>query len=103
MLPAIGREHPTSEVATVCDERGWTMPMAADPERAIFGTYAESGIARAYVIGTDGKVVHQSLGYTPPRFTEVVIAVRTAPERRAHGSKVEPRDVGRRLSVKRSG
>ena len=46
-----------------------------DPERTIFKRYANQSIPRNYVIGPDGRIAHQSLGYSPPRFQELIEAV----------------------------
>jgi len=39
--------------------------MAADPQREVYRLFAKGGIPRNYVVGTDGKILYQSIGYDP--------------------------------------
>ena len=62
VMVTIGREHSTQEVAEFKSSHGYTMPFAADPERAIYSQYAEKMIPRSVLIGRDGTIKLHSDG-----------------------------------------
>ena len=72
---AIGREHTQAELTEFLREHKLSFSIGPDPERAIFKHYATQSIPRNYVIGPDGRIAHQSMGYSPPRFQELIEAV----------------------------
>ena len=72
---AIGREHTQAELKKFLHEHSWSFPVGLDPDRAIFNHYATQSIPRNYVIGPDGRIDHQSIGYSPQRFQELIEAV----------------------------
>lgn len=65
---AIARKETDAQIAAFRKTNGFTFPMAADPDGSIFGLFAGAGIPRTYVIGRDGTVVYQSLGYRESEF-----------------------------------
>jgi peroxiredoxin len=69
---AIGREHTKDELAKFNKEKGFTFAIAPDPKREIYSLFAKQFIPRNYVIGKDGKIVFQSMGYTPEEFGKMV-------------------------------
>jgi peroxiredoxin len=69
---AIGREHTQAELTEFLREHKWSFSVAPDPERTIFKQYATQSIPRNYVIGPDGRIAQQSIGYSPPRFQELI-------------------------------
>lgn len=71
VLVILGREHTDAEVAEFVKKKGFTMPFAADPERVIFSKYATQSIPRNVVIGRDGKILYQSIGYSPEEFKKL--------------------------------
>jgi len=71
-MVAIGREHENKDLAAFQKKHQLTFPLAGDPKRAIFARYAERYIPRTYVIGADGKIVFQSLGYDEGEFKKMV-------------------------------
>jgi peroxiredoxin len=72
---AIGREHSKEELEKFRKERGYTFDFAPDPKREIFKLFATRNIPRNVLIGKDGKIVYQSLGYRPEDFKEMVSQV----------------------------
>ncbi|MDM3871876.1 TlpA disulfide reductase family protein [Porticoccus sp. W117] len=60
----LGREHNSDEMAEFKEEHGYSMPFAADPDRAIYSQYADLMIPRSVIIGRDGSVVVHQLGVT---------------------------------------
>lgn len=75
VMISIGREHSEAELKDFRKKRQFTIPIAADPERKIFGRFATQYIPRNYVIGTDGRIAFQSVGYTEPEFKKMLEAL----------------------------
>ncbi|MDR3636352.1 MAG: sigma-70 family RNA polymerase sigma factor [Isosphaeraceae bacterium] len=72
---AIGREHTQTELTEFLREHKLSFSIGPDPKRAIFEQYATQSIPRNYVIGPDGRIAHQSLGYSQARFQGLIEAV----------------------------
>jgi peroxiredoxin len=68
LLIAIGREHSKEELIEFNKKKNFSFAIAPDPGRKIFSLFAEKSIPRNYVIGKDGTIVHQSIGYTEKEF-----------------------------------
>jgi len=72
---AVARKQSEAEI------RGWgaqhklTLPFAADPLNAIYSKYATEGIPRTYLIGADGRILFQSVGYSPDDVERIRILV----------------------------
>lgn len=62
-LLSIGREHKVEEVKKFKQDKNLTLPMGADPDRAIYKQFATETIPRNYLIGKDGKILYQSKGF----------------------------------------
>jgi peroxiredoxin len=63
-MVAIAREQTEATIADFEKHHAeFTYPMAYDPHRAVYARFADSGIPRTYVVGRDGKIAFQSLGY----------------------------------------
>jgi len=72
----VGREETTEKIKAFREKHKLTMPFAPDPDRKIYSLYATQFIPRTYVIDKNGKIAHQTMGYTPAEFKELVEAVR---------------------------
>ena len=70
-LIILGRQHTEAEVRKFVDSRKFTMPFAPDPERKIYSLYATQFIPRNVIIGKDGRIIFQSMGYTPEEFRKI--------------------------------
>jgi peroxiredoxin len=62
-MVAIAREQSKETVSDFQKHHRFTFPLAYDPHRAVYSLFADSGIPRTYVVGRNGKIVFQSLGY----------------------------------------
>ncbi len=71
VLVILGREHSEQEVKDFVRGKGFTMPFAPDVKRGVFKLYAGQTIPRNVIIGKDGKIIYQSIGYTPKEFKEL--------------------------------
>lgn len=76
----VGREETTGKIKPFREKHKLTMPFAPDPDRKIYSLYATQLIPRTYVIDKAGRIAHQSMGYTPEDFKQVIDAVRKATE-----------------------
>jgi len=72
VMVAIGREHENKELGGFQKKHQLTFPVAGDPKRAIYAKYAKQFIPRNYVIGADGKIAHQSMGYNEADFAKMI-------------------------------
>ena len=69
---AVGREHTTEQLVKFNKEKGFTFPIAPDPNREVYKLFATQYIPRNYVIDKDGKIAFQSMGYSPEEFGKMV-------------------------------
>jgi peroxiredoxin len=81
-MVAIAREETNDKIAPFRKSNGYTFPMAADPDRSVFKRFASAGIPRTYVIGRDGVIKFQSLGYTETEFDKLKAVLKSELERR---------------------
>ena len=70
-MVAIAREETKEQITAFRKANGFTFPMAADPDRSIFKLFASGGIPRTYVIGRNGTILYQSLGYEEAEFDKL--------------------------------
>lgn len=70
-LIILGREHTAEEVSAFVKTKGFTMPFAPDPGREIFKLYATQSIPRNVIVGKDGKIIFQSIGYSEQEFKKI--------------------------------
>lgn len=74
-LVAVGQGHSTEEVAAFKKTNKLTLPMAADPQNEVFAKFGVGPIPRNIVIGADGKIVFQSVGFSEAEFAQMVRAI----------------------------
>jgi peroxiredoxin len=74
-LVAIARKQTEAEIAGWGQQHKLTMPFAADPQNVIYSRYATEGIPRTYLIGADGRILFQSVGYSPDDIARIGILV----------------------------
>jgi peroxiredoxin len=71
-MVAIGREHENKDLVEFQKKHQLTFPLAGDPKRGIYAKYAKQYIPRTYVIGADGKIAFQSVGYDEADFKKML-------------------------------
>ena len=74
-LLVIGKSVEELELRQSKEKHELTLPMAAHPDAIVFHAFAKERIPRHYVISRKGRIVYQSLGYTAPKFRQLVKAV----------------------------
>ena len=70
-LIILGRQHNETEVRNFVNSKKFTMPFAPDQNREVYGLYATQFIPRNVIIGKDGRIIFQSIGYTPEEFKKI--------------------------------
>ena len=77
IVVAVGRGHSESELEKFRDKNNYTFFYAADPNKELFGKFATNAIPRAVLIGRDGKIKFQSVGFKSEEFIALKNAVKT--------------------------
>jgi peroxiredoxin len=62
-LLVIGREETNDSVRQFRDEKGFSFPIAADPDRTVYSLFAEESIPRTLVVSPDGVIVYSKAGF----------------------------------------
>jgi peroxiredoxin len=76
-LLVIGREETDEKVKAFKKKRGFSFPMAADPEGAVFSLFAKERIPRTYIISKEGRVCWSTTGFAgEEQFAEIRTALR---------------------------
>lgn len=70
-LLVIGREESIESVREFRDKNGFSFPIAADPDRAVYSLFAKESIPRTLVVSPDGFVVYSNLGFDEDDFDEL--------------------------------
>lgn len=79
VMVAIARQQTDAKIAAFKKEHPeFTYPLAFDPQRKVYAKFAAAGIPRSYVVGKDGKILFQSLGYEKGEVAKLDAAVQKA-------------------------
>jgi len=71
LMVAIAREQTEDEIAPFMKQNRLTFPVAPDPEREVYRLFGNGGIPRSYVVGRDGRILFQSVGYDEGDFSKM--------------------------------
>jgi thiol-disulfide isomerase/thioredoxin len=71
-LMIFGREEGWDKVSGYKETHKYTMPFLPDEGRKIFSLYATQSIPRNVIIDEKGKIIYQSIGYSPDEFKQLV-------------------------------
>jgi peroxiredoxin len=72
IMVAIAREESDEKITKFRKKSGFSFPMASDPEKKIFQLFASQFIPRNYVVGKDGTILYQSIGYQSEEFNRMI-------------------------------
>ena len=72
----IGREHVADTLKQFANKKNILYPIAADPKRKIYSNFAERYIPRNFVIGKDGKVLFQCVGFDKDDFAKMIEVIK---------------------------
>jgi peroxiredoxin len=84
---AVAREEGADKLRPFAAKLGLTFPLLPDQERKIFRLFATNYIPRLYVIGADGRIKFQSVGFDENEFATAVATVRQELDKSAGGAK----------------
>lgn len=72
VMVVVGRQHTEAEMAEFLKTQGYTFPVAADTNRAVFDLFAEANIPRNVIVDKTGKVIYNEHGFEPEPFAKMV-------------------------------
>lgn len=67
-----GREQDWNVVLPFKAENNYTFPILPDVGRKIFSLFATQAIPRSILIDEQGKIIYQSIGYSPEEFNDLL-------------------------------
>ena len=73
IVVAVGRGHTKEEVAAFQKQNGLTCYFAEDPKKEIFGKFATEYIPRCILIGKDGRIKCQTVGFSQEDFRKLIV------------------------------
>jgi len=71
VLAVIGRQHTEQELKDFAAAKSLALPFAADPKKEIYSLYAKQMIPRNVIIGKDGRILFQEIGFFPDDFNKM--------------------------------
>lgn len=74
-LVSVSREEDPETVTRFLAQADYRWTFAVDPDRSNYARYAEAHIPRTYVVGRDGRIVLQSVGFEAKEFAHLVATV----------------------------
>ena len=60
-------------VRDFAESKKFTMPFASDPNREIYKLYAVNTIPRNIIIGENGRIIFQNMGYNEEEFKKIEV------------------------------
>jgi peroxiredoxin len=81
-LVVIGREESRESVRDFREKHGYTFPLAADPDRAIYSLFATELIPRTMVVSPTGEIIYFNAGFREEDLNELSRVLREELSRR---------------------
>ena len=75
VLVAIGRGHSASELEAFRKAKHYSFPFVADPDSEIYHQFASDSIPRCVLIGKDGTIKYQTVGFVQEEYALLLKAV----------------------------
>lgn len=75
VLIGIGRGHSASELEIFKKEKSFSFPFVADPKRGIYDLFANDYIPQCVLIGKDGQIKYQTVGFVLEEYARLLKAV----------------------------
>eukprot|EP01133_Synstelium_polycarpum_P002978 gene2978-3424_t len=72
-----GREEGWDKLLPFKEKKGFTFPILPDLDRNIFKQFATQSIPRNIIVDENGKIIYQSIGYSPEEFSQMVNLIET--------------------------
>jgi peroxiredoxin len=77
-MVSIGRQHSVTEMKKLRAEKDLSFPLAADPDRVVYGKYADKYIPRNYIIDKKGTIIFQDSGFSQKKLDEMIEIIEKA-------------------------
>jgi peroxiredoxin len=78
VMVSVAREQTEADVKPFIAQHKLTFPFAIDPKREAYALFATKYIPRNYVIGADGKILYQHVGFSDAELTKMVDKIEKA-------------------------
>jgi peroxiredoxin len=75
VLIAVGRGHSASELEAFQKEKRFSFPFVADPDSEIYHQFANNYIPQCVLIGKDGKIKYQTVGFVLEEYPRLLKAI----------------------------
>jgi len=75
VMVSVGYEHTAPELEEFLKDHNFAFPIAPDPKGEAYALFAKKSIPRNYLIGPDGKILYQSVGFGDAEFHTMVMAI----------------------------
>ncbi len=75
VLVAIGRGHSASELEVFQKVKQYSFPFVPDPDSEIYHQFAKDSIPQCVLIGKDGTIKYQTVGFVPEEYARLLKAV----------------------------
>jgi peroxiredoxin len=72
---AIARQETNEIIMPFVKEFKLTFPIAADSDRAIYNLFGNNGIPRSYIVGPEGKIIFQLVGFNSLLVKEMIALI----------------------------
>jgi thiol-disulfide isomerase/thioredoxin len=76
MVVAVGRGHSATELQQFRGKNDYSFFLVADSNKKLFGKFATNAIPRTVLIGKDGKIKFQSVGFRPEEFLALMNVIK---------------------------
>lgn len=76
-IMVLAREEGWDKLDPFMKSNNYTFPVFPDLNRKVFSLFAEQSIPRNVLINKDGKIIYQSIGYTPEEFTGLINLIKS--------------------------
>lgn len=76
-IMVLAREEGWDKLDPFMKSNNYTFPVFPDLYRKVFSLFAEQSIPRNVLINKDGKIIYQSIGYTPEEFTGLINLIKS--------------------------
>ena len=68
----LAREEGWDKLDPFMKKNDYTFPVYPDLKRQVFSLFAEQSIPRNVLVNKEGKIIYQSIGYTPKEFSSLI-------------------------------
>jgi peroxiredoxin len=72
VLVSIGREHTKDELLKWNEKKGFTFPIAPDPNRKVYSMFATQYIPRNFIIDKKGTIIWQGVGFDQKEMDQMI-------------------------------